>query len=180
MGEIKEVLFTEKQLENRVTELAKQITADYAHTGRPLLMIGILRGSVIFYGDLVRKIGCNVYFDFMSMSSYGNSDKTSGEVRMLKDLDESLEGKDVIIVEDIIDSGLTLSFLKKALAARKPASLRICALFDKPSRRKVDLKGDYIGFEIPDAFIVGYGLDYAQRYRNLPFVGVLDPSVYEK
>jgi len=180
MADIKEVLLTEEQIQERVKVVADQINADYANSGRPLLFIGIMRGSVIFYSDLVRHVKGEVILDFMSISSYGASHKTSGEVRLLKDLDESLEGKDVIIVEDIIDTGLTLSYLKETLASRKPNSLKVCCLLDKPERRMTDIKGDYVCFDIPNEFVVGYGLDYAQRYRNLPFVGVLDPKVYMK
>lgn len=180
MNEIKEVLITEAQLAARVEELGNEINRDYANSTRPLLFIGILRGSVIFYADLVRKIKGNVILDFMSISSYGCSHKTSGEVRLLKDLNESIEDKDVIIVEDIVDTGLTLSYLKESLMSRKPASMKVCCLLDKPERRKVDLKADYVGFTIPNEFVVGYGLDYSQQYRHLPYIGILDPSVYTK
>ena len=180
MSDIKEVLLSEEQITKRVKEVAEEINADYEGSGRPLLFIGILRGSVIFYSDLVRHVKGEVVLDFMSISSYGASHKTSGEVRLLKDLDESLENKDVIIVEDIVDTGLTLSYLKETLASRKPNSLKICCLLDKPERRKTDIKADYVCFNVPNEFVVGYGLDYAQRYRNLPFVGILDPKVYTK
>ena len=180
MSDIKEILLTEEQIKTRVKEVADQINADYENSGRPLLFLGILRGSVIFYADLVRHVKGEVLLDFMSISSYGASHKTSGEVRLLKDLDESLENKDVIIVEDIVDTGLTLSYLKETLEARKPHSLKICCLLDKPERRKTDIKADYVCFTVPNEFVVGYGLDYAQRYRNLPFVGILDPKVYTK
>ena len=180
MAEIKQILLSEKEIQARVREVAEQINADYAGSNRPLLFIGILRGSIIFYSDLVRQVKGEVILDFMSISSYGASHKTSGEVRLLKDLDESLEGKDVIIVEDIIDTGLTLSYLKDTLMSRKPNSLKVCCLLDKPERRKTEIQGDYVCFTVPNEFVVGYGLDYAQRYRNLPYVGILDPSVYMK
>ncbi len=166
-----EVLFSKEQLEQRVSELGKQISKDYE--GKTILLIGILKGSVPFMADLMRHIDGDVEIDFMSVSSYGSSTKSSGVVRILKDLDKSIEGKDVIIVEDIVDSGLTLSYLKKHLLDRKPASLKICTLLDKPARRQVELTPDYCGFEIEDKFIVGYGLDFDQKYRHLPYISWL-------
>lgn len=143
-------------------------------------MVGILKGAVVFFSDLIRHVELPMSMDFMAISSYGNATKSAGVVRILKDLDKDIVGKHIIIVEDIVDSGLTLSFLKDNLVSRGAASLRICALLDKPERRKVDIKADYQGFTIPDAFVVGYGLDYAERYRNLPYIGVLKPEIYTK
>ena len=163
-----EVLITKEQLEKRVAELGAQISKDYE--GKTILLIGILKGSVPFMADLMRHIDGDVEIDFMSVSSYGSSTKSSGVVRIIKDLDKSIEGKDVIIVEDIVDSGLTLSYLKSHLLSRNPASLRVCTMLDKPSRRKVEFKPDYCGFEIEDKFIVGYGLDFDQKYRHLPYI----------
>ena len=163
-----EVLISREQLRKRVEELGAQITKDYE--GEPVLLIGILKGSVPFMADLMREIDLDVSIDFMSVSSYGSATKTSGVVRILKDLDKPIEGKNVIIVEDIIDSGLTLAYLKEHLGGRHPKSLKICTILDKPSRRKVDLKGDYVGFEVEDKYIVGYGLDADQRYRQLPYI----------
>ncbi len=163
-----EVLITKEQLEKRVAELGAQISKDYE--GKTILLIGILKGSVPFMADLMRHIDGDVEIDFMSVSSYGSSTKSSGVVRIIKDLDKSIEGKDVIIVEDIVDSGLTLSYLKSHLLSRNPASLKVCTMLDKPARRKVEFKPDYCGFEIEDKFIVGYGLDFDQKYRHLPYI----------
>ncbi len=174
--DIEQVLYTEEQLRSRVREVGAQITADYA--GREPLLISVLRGSYIFMADLTRAIGLDVTVDFMAVSSYGAGTASSGQVEIKKDLSDSIEGKDLIIVEDILDSGNTLYYLMDVLRARKPASIRICALMDKPERRVKPITADYVGFTIPDAFIVGYGLDYAEKYRNLPYVGVLKPSVY--
>jgi len=174
--DIEQVLYTEEQLRSRVREVGAQITADYA--GREPLLISVLRGSYIFMADLTRAIGLDVTVDFMAVSSYGAGTVSSGQVEIKKDLSDSIEGKDLIIVEDILDSGNTLYYLMDVLRARKPASIRICALMDKPERRVKPITADYVGFTIPDAFIVGYGLDYAEKYRNLPYVGVLKPSVY--
>ena len=171
MGETLEVLLDRHRIEDRVRELAKAISQDYQ--GQVPLMVGILKGAVIFLSDLARAIDIPVALDFMAVSSYGQSSETSGVVRILKDLDENIEGRDVIIVEDIVDTGLTLRYLYDALKARNPASLRVCVLLDKPSRRLVEVDVHYKGFEIPDAFVVGYGLDYQERYRNLPHVGRL-------
>ncbi len=172
MSELKsrtqEVLISREELAQKVRELGARITEDYK--GQEVLLVGILRGSVPFMADLMREIDLDMTIDFMSVSSYGSSTKSSGVVRIIKDLETSIEGKNVIIVEDIIDSGLTLDYLKSHLSGRHPKSLKICAILDKPSRRKVDLKGDYIGFEVEDKFIVGYGLDLDQKYRNLPYI----------
>ena len=159
-------------------ELGEKITNDYKDSDN-FIVIGVLKGAVVFMSDLIRSIELPLKIDFMAVSSYGTSTESSGVVRILKDLDESVEGKDVLIVEDIVDSGLTLSYMHKILKSRKPASLKICTLLDKPNRRKVDLKIDYLGFEIPDDFVVGYGLDYAGKYRNLRDICVLKPEIYK-
>ena len=172
------VLLEEEAIQKRVKELGRQITRDYE--GKELVLIGILKGAVVFFSDLIRHVELPMSMDFMAISSYGNATKSAGVVRILKDLDKDIVGKHIIIVEDIVDSGLTLSFLKDNLVSRGAASLRICALLDKPERRKVDIKADYQGFTIPDPFVVGYGLDYAERYRNLPYIGVLKPEIYTK
>lgn len=174
MAKITKVLIDEKTIKQRVIELGAQISRDYA--GKDILLVGVLRGSVIFFADLIREIDCDVVIDFISVSSYGASHKTTGEVRMLKDLDEAIDGKDVIIVEDIVDTGLTLQYLKKVLISRNPKSLKVCCLLDKPDRRKVEISSDYLGFTIPNEFVVGYGFDYAQKYRNLKDICVLDPK----
>ena len=176
--DVKQILYTEEELRRRVKELGSQITADYY--GRRPMLISVLRGSYIFMADLTRAINLNVTVDFMAVSSYGAGTVSSGQVEIKKDLSDSIEGKDLIIVEDILDSGNTLYYLMDVLRARKPASIRICALMDKPDRRTKPITADYVGFTIPDAFIVGYGLDYAEKYRNLPYVGVLKPSVYSE
>ncbi|HHW68154.1 MAG: hypoxanthine phosphoribosyltransferase [Epulopiscium sp.] len=175
--DVKEILFTEEEIAVKVKELGQQISEDYR--GEDLTVVGILKGSNIFMGDLIRKIDIPLSIDFMVVSSYGQSTESSGVVKVLKDLEYSIEGKNILIVEDIIDTGLTLDYLKENLLRRKPKSLKICTLLDKPARRKVDLKVDYVGFEIPDAFIVGYGIDYAEKYRNLPYIAVLKEEVYE-
>lgn len=176
--DIQEVLFTEAELNERISELGEQITADYE--GKSLIVVGILKGSNIFTSDLVRKINLPLKMDFMAVSSYGSSTESTGVVKILKDLDRDIDGEHVLIVEDIVDSGLTLKYLKEILLTRNPASVRICTLLDKPARRKENIKPDYLGYEVPDEFIVGYGIDYAERYRNLPFVGILKREVYEK
>ena len=170
-GENVRVLLGEEQIRHRVQEMAREISCDYRDKNP--LMIGILKGAVIFLADLARALDIPVALDFMAVSSYGSSSETSGVVRILKDLDESIEGRDVIVVEDIVDTGLTLRYLCDSLLARNPRSLRVCALLDKPSRRQVPVDLYYKGFEIPNAFVVGYGLDYRERYRNLPHVGCL-------
>jgi hypoxanthine phosphoribosyltransferase len=165
------VLLDSETIQKRVRELAAQITVDYK--GKSPHLIGILKGASIFHADLVRSIDLGVTFDFMAVGSYGSDVKSSGEVRILKDLDESLEGKDVLVVEDIFDTGLTLHYLLNNLASRGPKSLKVVSLLSKPSRRVLEVAVDYVGFEIPDQFVIGYGLDYSQRYRNLPDIRVL-------
>jgi hypoxanthine phosphoribosyltransferase len=168
---VSEVLIDEDRLRARVVELGEEISADYA--GRDLLLIGVLKGAVFFLADLMRQISIPCEVDFMAVSSYGSATDSSGVVRILKDLDTPIEGRDVLIVEDIVDSGLTLQYLMRNLGARNPASLEVCALLTKPSRRKVELPIRFTGFEIPDRFAIGYGLDHAERYRNLPYVAAL-------
>ena len=170
--DIEEILLSEKDLQKAVKKLGKQISADYE--GKNLMLVAVLKGSVIFMADLMRAITVPISIDFMSVSSYGNSSVSSGKIIMKKDLEESIVGKNVIVIEDIVDTGRTLSYLLDNLRQRNPKSLKLCALLDKPDRRVVDINADYTGFEIPDLFVVGYGLDYAQRYRNLPYVGVLE------
>ena len=177
-NDIKEVLFTEEQLKQKVAELGAQITADYQ--GKNPLIVSVLKGSYVFMADLTRRIDVPCQVDFMVMSSYGAGTKTSGEVQIIKDLENSIDGRDLIIVEDILDSGVTLSYLMKVLTARGANSIRLCTLLSKPERRKVDVPVDYLGFEIPDEFVVGYGLDFAEKYRNLPYIGILKPSVYSE
>jgi hypoxanthine phosphoribosyltransferase len=172
---VTEVLIDRDVLQSRIKELGEEISTDYA--GRDLLLIGVLKGAVFFMADLMRNLTIPCEIDFMAISSYGDSTDSSGVVRILKDLDINIEGRDVLIVEDIIDSGLTLSYLMRNLEAREPASLEICALLTKPERREADVPVRYIGFEIPNRFVIGYGLDFAERYRNLPYVGILDPTL---
>ena len=172
---IGEILIDEETLAARVAELGAEVSADYE--GRDLLLIGVLKGAVFFMADLMRHLTVACEVDFMAISSYGDATDSSGIVRILKDLDISIEGRDVLVVEDIIDSGLTLSYLIRNLESREPASLEVCALLTKPSRREIDVRVRYVGFEIPNKFVVGYGLDFAERYRNLPYVGVLDPEI---
>jgi hypoxanthine phosphoribosyltransferase len=167
-----EILVQRDELEHRVRELAGEVSRDYA--GRDLLLVGVLKGAVFFLSDLMRHLEVDCEVDFMAVSSYGSSTDSSGVVRILKDLDISIEGRHVLIVEDIVDSGLTLSYLLRTLRARNPASLEVCALLTKPERRKVELPIRYVGFEIPNRFAIGYGLDHAERFRNLPFVAVLE------
>jgi hypoxanthine phosphoribosyltransferase len=174
--DIKEILLTEEDIRNKVDELGEKITKD--HQDEELILIGVLKGANVFMSDLMRKINKPIEIDFISVSSYGHSTESSGVVRILKDLDSEIEGKNVIIVEDIIDSGLTLNYLIQNFKTRKPKSVKICTLLDKPERRKVDIKIDYKGFVIPDEFIVGYGIDYAEGYRNLPYVATLKEEVY--
>lgn len=174
--DIAEILLDEATIQARVAELGAQLTQDYQ--GKEVIMICILKGAVVFYADLVRAMDVHMKMDFMGISSYGDAQKTSGIVRITKDIDSSITGKHVIIAEDIMDSGLTLSHLLRLLKERKPASIRICCLLDKPSRRECDITPDYYGFIIPNKFVVGYGLDYMGLYRNLPYVGVLKPEVY--
>ena len=172
MAENIKVLISEEEVDKRIRELGEQISKDYA--GKEVHMICVLKGGVFFMCELAKRITIPVSMDFMSVSSYGNDTKSSGVVRIAKDLDESLEGKDVLVVEDIIDSGRTLSYLMKVLQERKPASMHLCTLLDKPDRRVETVDVDYTGFNIPDEFVVGFGLDYAQKYRNLPFIGAVE------
>ena len=176
--DIKDILVNEADIKKMVAQLGKKITDDYE--GKEVMVICILKGAVVFCADLLREIKVPVKLDFMAVSSYGTSSESSGAVQILKDLDSSIEGSHLLIIEDIVDTGLTLKYLIGILNARGPASLKVCTLLDKPERRKVDVKIDYVGTEIPDAFVVGYGLDYAERYRHLPYVAVLSPEVYEK
>jgi hypoxanthine phosphoribosyltransferase len=172
---VTETLIDEASLQSRIRELGEEISSEYA--GKDLLLIGVLKGAVFFMSDLMRHLTIPCEIDFMAISSYGDSTDSSGVVRILKDLDINIEGRDVLVVEDIIDSGLTLSYLMRNLEAREPASLEICALLTKPERREIDVPVRYVGFEIPNRFVIGYGLDFGERYRNLPYVGVLDPSL---
>ena len=178
MPDVKEVLIPSSDIQEKVRELGERITEDYR--GEKPLLIGVLRGAVVVMGDLMRHIDLQCEIDFMDISSYGTGTSSSGVVRILKDLEEDITDRHVLIVEDIIDTGLTLSYLLRSLLARKPASLEICALLSKPSRRRVDLDVKYLGFEVPDEFVVGYGLDYAGAYRNLPDICILKPEVFAK
>ena len=176
--DIQSVLISEQQLADAVKKLGEQISRDYAD--RNLMMVSVLKGSVVFMADLMRAISVPASIDFMSVTSYGKGVKTSGVVRIIKDLDEELDGRDILIVEDILDSGMTLSYLKEHIMAKGARSILIATLLDKPERRRVDIHPDYSCFSVPDEFVVGYGLDYAEKYRNLPYVGILKPCVYEK
>jgi hypoxanthine phosphoribosyltransferase len=175
---VTQVLIDEDRLRQRVDELGEEISADY--TGRDLLLIGVLKGAVFFMADLMRRLTIPCEIDFMAISSYAGATESSGVVRILKDLDINIEGRDVLVVEDIIDSGLTLSYLMRNLDAREPSSLEVCSLLTKPARREIDVPVRYVGFEIPNAFVVGYGLDFGERYRNLPYVAVLDEQLLEE
>jgi hypoxanthine phosphoribosyltransferase len=175
-GDIETVLISAEQIAEKVEELAKEISADYAD--RELLLIGVLKGAVMFMSDIARALSRPVELEFMDISSYGSSTSTSGVVRILKDLDQSIAGKHVLVVEDIIDSGLTLSYLLKNLSSREPASLQVVTLLRKPEAVRVDVPVGYVGFDIPNEFVVGYGLDYAQRYRDLPYIARLKPEIY--
>lgn len=177
-SDIFEILYSEEEIQAKVRELGAAISRDYE--GRNPLVICVLKGAFIFMADLAKNISIPIELDFMAVSSYGNSTRSSGEVRIVKDLETSVEGRDVIIVEDIIDSGLTLTYIIDVLERRNAHSVAVVALFDKPGRRTVDLNADYTGFVLPDAFIVGYGLDYAEKYRNLPYVGILKPEIYRQ
>jgi hypoxanthine phosphoribosyltransferase len=170
-----EILIDEERLQTRIRELGRELSSDYE--GRELLLVGVLKGAVFFMADLMRSISVPCEIDFMAISSYGASTDSSGVVRILKDLDINIENRHVLVVEDIIDSGLTLSYLLRNLESREPATLEICALLTKPSRREIDVPVKYVGFEIPNKFVIGYGLDFAERYRNLPYVGVLHPDL---
>ncbi len=174
--DIKQVLFSEQEIHDIVTRVGKQISEDYAD--KNLFMVSVLKGSLMFMSDLMRAIEVPCEIDFMAVSSYGAGTTTTGAVRILKDLDSSLEGKDILVVEDILDSGVTLSYLLKHLSSRNPNSIRLCTMLDKPERRKMPIQADYVGTTVPDEFIVGYGLDYAEKYRNLPYIGVLKPEIY--
>jgi hypoxanthine phosphoribosyltransferase len=170
-GQIGEILVSAEDLDRRISELAQEISRDYQ--GRDLVLVGVLKGAVFFLSDLMRRLEVPVEVDFMAVASYGSATKSSGVVRILKDLDAAIEGRDVLIVEDIVDSGLTLQYLLRNLAGRNPQSLEVCALLIKPERQKVELPTRYVGFEIPNRFAIGYGLDYGERYRNLPYVAAL-------
>jgi len=174
--DVERILYSEETIRARVAELGAQITRDYQ--GKDLVVASVLRGSYIFMADLTRAINLPITVDFMAVSSYGSGTKSSGQVEIRKDLSDSIEGKDLLIVEDILDSGNTLYYLMDVLRVRKPASIKICTLMDKPDRRTQPITAEYTGFTIPDAFVVGYGLDYDEKYRNLPYVGILKPSVY--
>ncbi|KAB3538610.1 hypoxanthine phosphoribosyltransferase [Alkaliphilus pronyensis] len=176
--DVEEILFTKDEIAKKVKEIGMQITKDYKDKNE-ILVVGVLKGANVFLGDLIREVNIPVYVDFMAVSSYGQSTESSGVVRIIKDLDTDIEGKHVIIVEDIVDTGLTLKYLTENLMSRKLESLKICALLDKPERRKCNISLDYIGFNIPDKFIVGYGIDYAERYRNLPYIAVLKEEAYQ-
>ena len=175
-GDLVETLFSEKQIQDRLAELAVEIERDYQ--GKDILMVGVLRGAVMVMADLARHFGRHVEMDWMAISSYGSGTKSSGVVRILKDLDTDISGRDVLVVEDIIDTGLTLSWLVSNLSSRGPASVEICTLLRKPEAQRMAVAVKYVGFDIPNEFVVGYGLDYAEKYRNLPFVGTLAPHVY--
>lgn len=174
-SDVEKILYTEDEIRARVQELGEKISKDYGE----VLAIGILKGASIFYADLVRAIKIPVYFDFMRVSSYGESSVSSGKVNIVKDLETDIAGKDVLIVEDIIDTGITMSFLLKVLKERSPKSVKIAALLDKPERRVANVNIDYLGFNVPDEFLVGYGFDYSEKYRNLPYIGILKREVYE-
>ena len=174
--DIREIIFTEDQIRNRVAELGAQLTLEYQ--GKKPLMLGILKGCFIFLADVARCVELDCEIRFLSASSYGFSSVTSGKVKIETNLDFEIEGRDVIIIEDILDSGVTLNSLREFILERKPASLKICALLDKPARRRIPVSADYLGFECPDEFVIGYGLDYAEHYRNLPFIASLKPEVY--
>ena len=174
--DIKEILYNEEELRAKIREIGEKINLDYK--GKELVLVGILKGSVPFMADLIKEINIACTMDFMAVSSYGNSTKTSGVVRILKDLDFQIENKDILIVEDIIDSGVTLSYLIDYLKRRNPSSINVACLLNKPDRRKVEIYAKYIGFDVPDYFLVGYGLDYAEKYRNLPYVGILKEEIY--
>jgi hypoxanthine phosphoribosyltransferase len=176
-GDIQEILLTGEEIQAKVIELGEQVTTDYQ--GKNLLLLGTLKGAVPFIADLARAVNLPLEIDYMAISSYGNSTQSSGVVRILKDLEGPVQNKHVLIVEDIVDSGLTLHYLMDVLRQRKPLSLRVCALLDKLRERVKPVELDYTGFRIPNQFVVGYGLDYAQRYRNLPYIGILKPSVYQ-
>lgn len=176
--DIDHVLFTQEQLHARIAELGRQLTADYA--GKNPVFLGVLKGVVHFFTDMVQAVPIPCQYDFLATSSYGSGTSSSGNVKLLKDLSCDIRDRHVVVLEDILDTGITLDYVVRHLRNNKPASLRICALLDKPDRRRVDIQADYVGFTIPNEFVVGYGLDYNERYRNLPFIGVLKPEVYNK
>ena len=177
INDVEKVLLSEEQLSQKIAELGEEISKDFQ--GKEIVAICVLKGAILFMADLARAVKVPMALDFMAVSSYGNGTSTSGTVRILKDLDNSIEGKHVLVVEDIIDSGVTLKYLLKNLKSRKPASIKLCTLLNKPERRRVEVDIDYCGFTVPDYFLVGYGLDYAEKYRNLPFIGILKPAIYE-
>lgn len=177
-NDIGRVLLSEAEIVAKVKELGDKLTEEYR--GKELLVVGILKGSNVFMSDLIRQINIPLKIDFMMVSSYGNATESTGVVKIIKDIEQSISGKHLLIVEDIIDSGLTLKYLTEMLETRKPASIKLCTLLDKPARRKENVDVDYVGFEMPDEFLIGYGIDYAEYYRNLPYIGVLKPEVYEK
>ncbi|HOB09063.1 MAG: hypoxanthine phosphoribosyltransferase [Limnochordia bacterium] len=177
LDSVQEVLLTEAQIAERVRQLGQEISRDYE--GKDLVVVGILKGAICFFSDLIRQVEIPVNIDFMAVSSYGSSSQTSGVVKILKDLDMPIEGRHILLVEDIVDTGLTLNYLKTNLLSRNPASLKVAALLDKPERRQIDIHADYLGFSIPDHFVVGYGIDYAEQYRSLPYVAILDPAAYQ-
>lgn len=175
-NDVKNVLLSEEELRAKVAEMGAQITKDY--DGKNVLLVTVLKGAVVFFTDLMRQVDTDAEIDFMVVSSYGSGVKSSGVVKIVKDLDTQIAGRHVLIVEDILDTGITLEYLTRLLNERGPASIKIATLLDKPARRKANIKADYIGFSIPDEFVIGYGLDYDEKYRNLPFIGVLKPEVY--
>ena len=175
-NDVKNVLLSEAELSAKVAEMGAQISKDYQ--GKNLLLVTVLKGAVVFLTDLMRAIDLPAEIDFMVVSSYGSGAKSSGVVKIVKDLDTEIAGRDILIVEDILDTGITLEYLTQLLRDRNPASIKIATLLDKPARRKANIQADYIGFSIPDEFVIGYGLDYDEKYRNLPFIGILKPEVY--
>ena len=177
-NDLKEIMLTTEQIGDRIKELGSQISRDYQNS--PPVLVGILKGALPFLADLMRSITIPIVYDLMAVSSYGASTKSTGTVRIVKDLDLEIENRDVIIVEDIVDTGLTLQYLVEILRSRQPKSLKVCTLLDKPSRRQTEIHPDYNGFEIPDVFVVGFGLDYAEKYRNLSYIGVLKEEIYMK
>jgi hypoxanthine phosphoribosyltransferase len=176
LSDIKEVLISEEQIQAKVKELASQLSRDYR--GKSPVLVGVLNGAFVFLSDLIRELELDCTIDFVAWASYGKDTSSSGVFRIMKDLETNVESKHVLVVEDIIDTGLTLHYLLDTIRARRPASVKVVALLDKPSRRRIEAKADYLGFQIPDAFVVGYGLDFAQGYRNLPFIGILKPEIY--
>lgn len=175
--ELEYVMYDEKAIAERVAELGQAISQEYA--GKNLLVVGVLKGAAVFFSDLIRQIDIPLEMDFIAVSSYGRHTSSTGKVRFIKDLDVSVEGRNVLLVEDILDTGTTLKYLSDIMRSRQPASVRVCTLLDKPGRRTADIEGDYVGFVIPDEFVVGYGLDYAEKYRNLPMIGVLKKEMYQ-